>query len=129
MAKVRLTTSEQCPWMTMSNAPPTDETRAKLDAGELSSEFKVREAGSEATPQLVELRYQPNAEIRLHAHDEDEIIYVLEGAMLLNSRVVGPGACLYIAGHTFYGFHAGPDGLHILNFRPRNDTTYHLPTS
>jgi mannose-6-phosphate isomerase-like protein (cupin superfamily) len=127
MARVKLTLPEQCPWLTMSNAPPTDETRAKLAEGELSSEFKLREAGSELTPQLVELRYPPNAEIRLHAHDEDEIMYVLEGAMRINSRTVGPGACLYIAGHTFYGFHAGPEGLHLLNFRPRKDASFHLP--
>ena len=25
------------------------------------------------------------------------------------------------------GFHAGPEGLRILNFRPRNDTTFNLP--
>ena len=127
MVKVRLTTSEQCEWVVSGQRGITEEERAKLRKGELTSEFKVREPGSEQTPQLVELRYQPNAEIRVHSHDEDEIIYILEGSMRVNNRMVGPGACLYIAGRTFYGFHAGPEGLHILNFRPRQDTTFNLP--
>ena len=47
--------------------------------------------------------------------------------MRINNRTVGPGACLTIPGGVFYGFHAGPEGLRILNFRPRNDTTFNLP--
>ena len=129
MVKVRLTTSEQCQWVVSGGRNLTEEERAKLRRDELTSEFKIREIGSDQTPQLVELRYQPDVEIRLHSHDEDEIIYVLGGSMRVNSRSVGPGACLYIAGGTFYGFRAGPEGLHILNFRPRQDTTFNLPAN
>src|SRR5579862_6123317 len=115
MVKVRLTTSEQCQWVVSGHRDITEDERATLRKGEITSEFKIRENGSDQTPQLVELRYQPNAEIQVHSHDEEEIIYVLEGSMRINNRMVGPGACLYIAGRTFYGFHAGPEGLHILN--------------
>jgi mannose-6-phosphate isomerase-like protein (cupin superfamily) len=127
MTKVHLTTPEQCPWIISGQRKLTEQDRADLRDGELTSEFRVREGGSKATPQLVELRYQPDAEIQVHSHDADEIIYILEGSMRINNRVVGPGGCLYIAGRTFYGFHAGPDGLHILNFRPRADATFNLP--
>ena len=127
MAKVRLTTPDQQPWVVSGERNLTEEERRDLREGELRSEYKIREQGDDAHPQLVELRYVPNSEISLHYHDEDEIIYVLEGAMVVNNRTVGPGACLYIAGNTVYGFRAGPEGLHILNFRPRNDTTFHLP--
>ena len=127
MARVRLTTEDQQPWVVSGDRPIADDERGKLREGELTSEFRIREPGSDRNPQLVELRYQPNAEIRLHSHDEDEIIYVLGGAMRINNRTVGPGACLTIPGGVFYGFHAGPDGLTILNFRPRTDTTFNLP--
>ena len=127
MAKVRLTTEDQQAWIVSGQRDISGEERGKLRQGELTSEFRQREPGSEERPQLVELRYQPNAEIRLHAHDQDEIIYVLDGAMRINNRVVGPGSTLTIPGGVFYGFHAGPDGLRILNFRPRTDTTFNLP--
>jgi quercetin dioxygenase-like cupin family protein len=127
MAKVRLTTDDQLPWIVSGERDISGEERGKLREGELQSAFRMREPGSEAHPQLVELRYAPDSEIRIHSHDEDEIIYVLSGAMRINNRTLGPGSTLTIPGGTFYGFHAGPDGLCILNFRPRSDTTFHLP--
>jgi quercetin dioxygenase-like cupin family protein len=127
MAKVRLTTEEQQPWIVSGERSIGEEERGKLRQGELTSEFRIREPGGEDNPQLVELRYQPNSEIRLHSHDQDEIIYVLDGAMRINNRTIGPGACLTIPGGVFYGFHAGPEGLRILNFRPRIDGTFNLP--
>lgn len=127
MARVRLTTEEQQPWIVSGERNISDEERDKLRQGELTSEYRMREPGGDDFPQLVELRYQPDSEIRLHSHDEDEIIYILEGSMRINNRTVGPGSCLTIPGGVFYGFHAGPEGLRILNFRPRNDTTFNLP--
>jgi uncharacterized cupin superfamily protein len=73
----------------------------------------------------MELRYEPHAEIQIHAHDEDEIIYVLAGEMHLGNRVLCPGSTVAIAGKTFYGFKAGPTGLQFLNFRPRQDITFY----
>ena len=67
-----------------------DAERGKLRQGELTSAFRIREPGSDHNPQLVELRYEPDAEIRTHSHDEDEIIYVLDGAMRIGARTVGP---------------------------------------
>jgi len=127
MARVRLTTEEQQPWVVSGERSISDDERDKLRQGELTSEFRIREPGSDHNPQLVELRYQPDAEIRLHSHDEDEIVYVLDGTMRINNRTVGAGACLTIPGGVFYGFHAGPEGLRILNFRAREDTTFNLP--
>lgn len=128
MARVRLTTEEQQEWIVSGERSLDDDERAKLRKGELTSEYRMREPGGDDFPQLVELRYRPDAEIRLHSHDEDEIIYVLEGEMRISNRVVGRGGCLTIPGGVFYGFHAGPKGLRILNFRPRQDTTFHLPS-
>jgi quercetin dioxygenase-like cupin family protein len=129
MARVRLTTEHQQPWIVSGERSLPDAERGKLREGELTSEFRIREPGSARNPQLVELRYRPGAEIRLHAHDEDEILYVVEGAMRIGNRTVGPGACLTIPGGTFYGFHAGDEGLRLLNFRPREDSSFHLPAA
>ncbi len=127
MARVRLTTEDQQSW-TVSGERDLDEgERAKLRQGELTSAYRMREPGDASSPQLVELRYEPDAEIRVHSHDEDEIIYVLSGEMRINNRKFGPGATLTVPGGVFYGFHAGPEGLRILNFRPRIDTSFNLP--
>ena len=127
MAKVRLTTGDQQEWIVSGERQLDAEERGKLRQGELTSRYRIREPGDASAPQLVELRYEPGAEIRTHCHDEDEIIYVLAGEMRIGARSVGPGACLTVPGGTFYGFHAGPEGLHILNFRARPDGSFHLP--
>lgn len=128
MAKVRLITSDQLLWVQPTqDAQLSDEERDKLGEGERSTEYRIREAGGEDSPQLVEIRYLPDTEIQLHSHDEDEIMYILAGSMRLGERTIGAGTSLYIAGGTFYGFRAGAEGLHILNFRPRNDISFNLP--
>ena len=123
MARVHIT-EETAPWMSareaLANAPPGHFTE-----GEISAHYRMRELGSDAQPQLMEMRYEPHAEIQIHAHDEDEIVYILAGEMHLGGRTLGPGSTLAIAGGTFYGFKAGDRGLQFLNFRPRQDTTFH----
>jgi quercetin dioxygenase-like cupin family protein len=127
MAKVRLTTGEEQDWIVSGERQRDAAERARMTQGELTSSYRIREPGGPASPQLVELRYQPDAEIQTHCHDEDEIIYVLSGAMVIGARTVGPGACLTVPGGVFYGFRAGPEGLAILNFRARPDGSFHLP--
>ena len=58
------------------------------------------------------------AERGVHAHSEDEIIFVTHGAMRLGDRLFGPGTALAIAADTFYSFTPGPDGVRFINFRP-----------
>jgi hypothetical protein len=95
----------------------------------LQEEFKdtsvlFHERGDEEHLQLFELRFPPNAAVDIHAHGEDEIIYVAGGSMKLGARSIGPGSSVFVAGRTLYSFAAGEDGLHILNFRPRRDESH-----
>lgn len=53
----------------------------------------------------------------VHAHTEDEIIFVTDGEMRLGKRLYGPGTALAVAANTMYGFTAGPNGLRFVNFR------------
>lgn len=127
MAKVRITTPEQHPWQVSGLRVETELSKVIMPDGGPASAYKIREPGTETVPQLVELRMHPGEEIELHCHDEDEIMYVLSGEMILGNRTVGPGACIYIGGGVFYGFKAGPEGLHFLNFRSHIDNSFHLP--
>jgi quercetin dioxygenase-like cupin family protein len=74
--------------------------------------------------QLFQIDLGPDAEVEPHAHTEDEIVYVLKGAILLGARTVGPGDALYVAKDTLYGFKTGPDGCSFLNFRPTDTVGY-----
>jgi uncharacterized cupin superfamily protein len=124
MARVRIHTDADIGWhVTRDSVPPENSTN--FSEGELSASYRIREAGGNDQPQLMELRYLPGAEVQVHAHDEDEIIFIVGGEMHLGSRVLGPGTSIAISGKTFYGFKAGPAGLQFLNFRPRQDTTFY----
>jgi len=124
MARVRIQTETDIDWLvTRDSVFP--ENSANFSEGELSASYRIREPGGNELPQLMELRYQPNAEVQVHAHDEDEIIFIVGGEMHLGSRVLGPGTSIAISGKTFYGFKAGPAGLQFLNFRPRQDTSFY----
>lgn len=127
MAKVRITTPEQQTWQISPLRAESEAARAAMPDGGPASAYKIREPGSETVPQLVELRMHPHEEVELHCHDEDEIMYVLSGEMRIGSRTVGAGASIYIAGGVFYGFTAGPEGVHFLNFRAHIDNSFHLP--
>jgi hypothetical protein len=126
MAKVRITTPDKMAWQT-SGLRQTEQQLALLPDGGPASGYKLREPGSAQDPQLVELRYHPGEVIELHCHDEPEILYILGGSMQINNRTLEPGATLFIDGGVFYGFTAGPEGLHFLNFRARSDSSFHLP--
>jgi hypothetical protein len=124
MARVRIQTEADIGWLvTRDSVPPENSTN--FSEGELSASYRIREPGANDRPQLMELRYEPNAEVQVHAHDEDEIIFIVGGEMHLGTRVLGPGTSVAISGKTFYGFKAGPKGLQFLNFRPRQDTTFY----
>jgi mannose-6-phosphate isomerase-like protein (cupin superfamily) len=74
--------------------------------------------------QLFEVRCDPDKQFNPHAHEEDEIMFVLEGELHLGRQVFYAGSALFIPGRTLYAFRSGPEGLTFLNFRPRADRTY-----
>jgi mannose-6-phosphate isomerase-like protein (cupin superfamily) len=127
MAKVRITVPDKLPWQVSGLRVQTEAAMAPMPDGGPASAYKIREPGTETAPQLVELRMHPHEVIELHCHDEDEIMYILSGEMLLGNRKVGPGATVTIGGGVFYGFKAGPEGVHFLNFRAHIDNSFHLP--
>lgn len=98
--------------------------RQRFGEGELSSESLWHRVGDDASLQLFEVRFPPDMGTNAHAHDADEIVYIVEGSMVVGSRVLQPGSSMYIAANTLYSFQAGPDGLRFLNFRPQGGSRY-----
>ena len=69
-------------------------------------------------PGMIEEGAGEVAERGIHAHSEDEVIFITAGSMRLGARMAGAGTALAIAADTFYSFTPGPDGLSFINFRP-----------
>lgn len=100
------------------------ELQARMTDGELLGEFKPHDRGDPNGLDLLEIYYPPNAVITVHAHEEDEIIYVVDGAIRLGNRLYPKGSSVFVARQTLYGFEAGPEGLHMVNFRARADHSF-----
>jgi quercetin dioxygenase-like cupin family protein len=115
MGKVRVHDREDIEWVTLRSLYP-EHMAAKMTDAELDSTLSNHEPGTDGSLHLSEYRYLPNATFDLHAHDGAEIIYVLEGSMILGNRIVGPGSSVFIGDHTLYGFAAGEQGLRMLIF-------------
>lgn len=124
MAKIRIRHSDDCPLITSrqfleEKGMPAEEI-AKYDDDVLETRMRIIHEGSDVDPQLFETQVPPDAVAAVHCHEEDEIMYVLDGEMLLGSnRKLCRGDSMFIAANTMYGFTAGADGVSFLNFRPR----------
>jgi len=81
--------------------------------------------GAEGELQLFEVNLSPGVTAESHAHEQSEIIYVLEGQLRFGATVLNPGDSVQIEGMTLYGFEAGPEGVRFINFRPRQDLTFY----
>ena len=126
MASVRVHPAEAREPITIrSTVPPAEQP--KFGERELDSTMWFIEQGSQDSLQLVEVDYLPDAEVAVHAHDEEEIIYVVRGEIILGNRRLGPGSSVYIAGNTLYSFKVGSEGLRMLLFRPRRDNSFIRP--
>ena len=54
---------------------------------------------------------------RSHTHTQDELIYVLDGSLIVGGSEHGPGTCLPFPALTRYSLTSGPQGFAILNYR------------
>lgn len=102
----------------------TDEMRAKLSDAELDSLARTYFPGQDDEPQLFERVLDPGVIVDPHAHEVDQIMFVLEGELRFGAQVCAAGTAVHIKGNSLYGFRAGPEGARFLNFRPRADPTH-----
>jgi redox-sensitive bicupin YhaK (pirin superfamily) len=101
-----------------------DSLKQRLTAAEVADTSVRLHHGAPGKLQLFEIRLEPDLEITTHAHADDEIIAVVEGALHFGRRVCGAGSSFFIPGNTLYGFRAGSDGCRYLNFRAQADSTF-----
>jgi len=80
--------------------------------------------GSEDRLCLIELKEIPNARAAHHAHEKDEIFFILEGQLIFGNRVCSAGDSISILGGTVYTFTTGPSGCRYLKFTGSADDSY-----
>ena len=130
MGKVRIITAEESDFIRARDRQDRDRSRPNGPSDEEIDGTAIRyhHPGSNTTPQLFEVRVDPNVTVQAHAHGEDEIIAVIEGELRLGATVCRAGSSIFVEGRTLYGFTAGPEGARFLNFRPRADANYWTKT-
>ena len=127
MNPIRIRDQRNNQWVSGSDFTPQG-MRHRFSKEELeATQVRVHEQGDEATPQLFELAFEPGLEVAVHSHAADEIFYVVAGSFEIGKRSLGPGSSVFVPADTLYSFRAGPEGLQVLNFRPRTDAVYRTP--
>ena len=98
---------------------------SKITAEELAGISVRRYFGSEEGElEMFVVRLTPDHPLAPHAHRADEVMYVLEGDLVVGNRSYPAGSAVLIPGNTLYGLRSGPSGLAFINFRAQSDPTY-----
>ena len=53
-----------------------------------------------------------------HSHGNDELLYIIDGAMPSGGVTYGPGTVAFVEKGTVYSFRTGPNGVRFLNIQP-----------
>ena len=122
MSKVKVVEANSIAWQLVADAVAPD-VAARISRAERDADVRIMHSNADGL-QLFEARIAPDEEIALHAHAADEIIYILEGELLIGRKRMGPGASVFVAGDTLYGFRSGATGVRFLNFRGRSNTSF-----
>ena len=124
MNPIRIRNQRDNQWISGKDFTPPD-IRHRFSVEELNAtRVRVHEPGDASTPQLFELAFEPGLEVAVHSHAADEIFYVVRGSFEIGNQSLDAGSSVLIRANTLYSFRAGPQGLQVLNFRPRTDAVY-----
>ncbi len=87
---------------------------------ERGTRIHIKFLGERGTgPWVLWTRYEPNHIQPAHSHDEDEVIYVMEGQVRVGETLCGPGTAIFVEKNTRYGpLVAGPLGVVFLRATP-----------
>jgi len=95
-----------------------------LSKEERETEVRTHFPGGDGRLFLMEIKDVPNTQATHHAHEKDEIFFVLEGEMHFGSRICSAGDSMHILGGTLYAFRTGPTGCRYLKFTGTADNSF-----
>jgi len=65
-------------------------------------------------PNLKRVRYEPGHFEPPHSHDEDEILYLLDGVIEFGDQTIGKGDSVFVPRNTRYSLRAGREGAEFV---------------
>ena len=119
---IRLHHPDRLAWQRVGNIPRPDWLR--LDDSELGCLVAYHERGDASAMELMEMRFEPDTVIVPHAHDSDEIVFVVEGSITYGNETLVAGCSVYISAGTFTGGRTGSEPTKLLSFRASADYTW-----
>ena len=66
---------------------------------------------------LTHVWFKKDYPLPLHSHSADCLYYVIAGSARLGTEELGPGDSFFVPANTPYTYHAGPEGVEVLEFR------------
>ena len=66
---------------------------------------------------LVEIDFAPGYVLPRHSHSSDCLYYIVSGGIVMGRRKLGPGDGFFLPANAPYAYHAGPEGVKLLEFR------------
>lgn len=99
------------------DAPISEAEIAKMQGGgHLTVPF--RQDGPDGLS-LVSIEFAPGYLLPKHSHSSDCLYYIIEGGIVMGRRELGPGDGFFLPADQVYAYHAGPQGVKLLEFRTR----------
>ena len=60
---------------------------------------------------------EADLDVQPHSHSNDELLYIIDGAIISGGVSHGPGTLAFVEKGTEYGFRTGPTGARFLNIQ------------
>lgn len=95
-----------------------------MAASQLTVPFRQEGAGGFS---LVTVEFDPGFLLPRHSHSSDCLYYIVEGEIVMGTRVLGPGDGFFVPAEQPYAYRVGPEGVKLLEFRHQAafDTKFH----
>ena len=87
-------------------------------AGRLTVPFRQEGPGGFS---LVSIEFAPGYLLPRHSHSCDCLYYIVAGGIVMGRRELGPGDGFFLPAEQPYAYHAGPQGVKLLEIRCSTD--------
>jgi len=71
----------------------------------------------EGAMSLLHADFGPGFTVWRHSHSLDCLYFIVSGTAILGQRELGPGDGFFVPANQPYGYHAGPEGVRVLEIR------------
>ena len=98
-----------------NNEPwPNENAERSMQGSSLTVPFQQQGPGGFS---LVSIYFAPGFLLPRHSHSSDCLYYIVEGQIVMGRRKLGPGDGFFLPAEQPYAYHAGPEGVKVLEFR------------